>query len=378
MAREVYGRSGPGADDDEVDLALAHGADLRMGEHRVGHHTLVDGTQRFGVHHVVEHDLGFPVREVLELQRVADVAEGPHTGCGGAHEPVGDDVAGVVEQPEHRGAPAEHVEREDHAEYGRRTFEPTLERQGVDELVVLQMKQVEFVDRDRLARWGEQRANVVLRLNFLNAGRFRFLFATAFDVVERERGDRADHLERARARYHVASDRLNLARASFRQCDEVCRALQGKVNQVDVPRLGKLLAALEQARGLDAKQTLQQAMRIDRLTADMDLHCTTSMEHKAAAIVVDDVLDSVLCVASTAPPVSVVPLNGELPAPVDARRYSITRPLPGPPQPPPPPAPSAPPTYCPPSIHSSQLLLASVEALGSKRHGPEHTHSMTL
>ncbi len=82
---------------------------------------------------------------------------------------------------------AEHVEREDHAENGRRAFKPTLERQGIDELVVLQVEKIEFVDRDRLAGRREQRADFVLGLNFFDAGRFRLLFASAFHVVERER-----------------------------------------------------------------------------------------------------------------------------------------------------------------------------------------------
>lgn len=135
-------------------------------------------------------------------------------------------------------------------------------------------------------------------------------------------------LERAKFKYQSATDKLSIARASYRQCDEVCRALQSKVQSVDVPRISRMLSGLESSRGQEARQVMQSAMRLDRVTAEMDLQCTSVMESKVAEVVLDDALDSLMAVNQpsyplAAPPaVSTAPLVTE-----DNRRYSITRPL---------------------------------------------------
>lgn len=134
-------------------------------------------------------------------------------------------------------------------------------------------------------------------------------------------------LERAKMKYQNATDKLSIARASYRQCDEVCRALQNKVQTVDVPRISRMLNGLEASRGQEARQVMQSAMRLDRLTAEMDLQCTSLMESKVSEIVLDDVLDSLMAVnqpsfPAPAPIVTTAPLATE-----DTRRYSITRPL---------------------------------------------------
>ncbi len=133
-------------------------------------------------------------------------------------------------------------------------------------------------------------------------------------------------LERAKLKYQNATDKLSIARASYRQCDEVCRALQNKIQSVDVPRISRMLNGLESSRGQEARQVLQSAMRLDRLTAEMDLQCTSLMENKVAEVMLDDVLDSLMAVNQpsfpTQPVISTAPLAAEEP-----RRYSITRPL---------------------------------------------------
>ena len=131
-------------------------------------------------------------------------------------------------------------------------------------------------------------------------------------------------LERAKMKYQAASEKLSIARASYRQCDDVCRSLQNKVQMVDVPRISKMLSGLESARGNEVRGVLQASTRLDRQTSEMDSNCSAGMEQKANGIVLDDVLDSLItCVTF---PTNTQSEGG--PSTVeDARRYSITRPL---------------------------------------------------
>jgi hypothetical protein len=136
-------------------------------------------------------------------------------------------------------------------------------------------------------------------------------------------------VERARAKYQAASDRLTLARSSFRQCDEVCRALQLKVGSVDVPRLGRLLSGLETARGHEVRQLLQQCMRLDRVAAEMDVQCTSEMETKVSGIVLDSVLDALVEQANVHHnnALALHIEDGPSSPSSEPRRYSISRPL---------------------------------------------------
>lgn len=149
-------------------------------------------------------------------------------------------------------------------------------------------------------------------------------------------------LERAKHKYQTASDKLSIARASYRQCDEVCRALQQKVHTVDVPRITRILSSLESARGQEARQTLQSAMRLDRVAAEMDVQCAALMEAKVGDVVLEDVLDSLMTVNQPLAPGQVLlhdsshpyayfqsPPITPLGSPGDDTRhhYSITMPL---------------------------------------------------
>ncbi len=134
-------------------------------------------------------------------------------------------------------------------------------------------------------------------------------------------------LERAKLKYQNATDKLSIARSSYRQCDEVCRALQNKVQSVDVPRISRMLNGLESSRGQESRQVMQSAMRLDRLTAEMDLQCTSLMESKVAEVVLDDVLDSLMAVNQPSFPAQPVISTIPLVAAEEPRRYSITRPL---------------------------------------------------
>lgn len=130
-------------------------------------------------------------------------------------------------------------------------------------------------------------------------------------------------LEKARMKYQAASEKLTIARASFRQCDDVCRSLQNKVHMVDVPRVSRMLSGLEAARGTEVRGILQATTRLDRQAAEMDAQCTAEMEQKVGGIVLDDVLDSLM---GAGEPINT---NGNSANNVydDSRRFSITRPL---------------------------------------------------
>lgn len=136
-------------------------------------------------------------------------------------------------------------------------------------------------------------------------------------------------LERAKMKYQAASEKLSIARASYRQCEDVCRSLQNKVQMVDVPRISRMLSGLEAARGSEVRGVLQSATRLDRQTAEMDVQCGFGMEQKVAGIVLDDVLDNLMVSFSvTSGTNGANGANEGGPATVeDNRRYSITRPL---------------------------------------------------
>lgn len=132
-------------------------------------------------------------------------------------------------------------------------------------------------------------------------------------------------LERAKMRYQAASEKLSIARASYRQCDDVCRSLQNKVQMVDVPRISRLLSGLEAARGSEVRGVLQSTARLDRQTAEMDVQCGVGMEQKVSGIVLDDALDSLMINFGAGGGNGA---NEGGPGTVeDNRRYSITRPL---------------------------------------------------
>lgn len=131
-------------------------------------------------------------------------------------------------------------------------------------------------------------------------------------------------IDRARIKYQAASEKLSIARASYRQCDDVCRSLQNKVQMVDVPRISKLLSGLETSRGNEVRGVLQSAARLNRQAAEMDAQCAAGMEQKACNVVLDDALDSLMACAT----ISITNGSEGGPATVnDTRRYSITRPL---------------------------------------------------
>lgn len=128
-------------------------------------------------------------------------------------------------------------------------------------------------------------------------------------------------LDRAKMKYQSATEKLSIARASYRQCDDVCRSLQNKVQMVDVPRISRMLSGLEAARGAEVRSILQSATRLDKQTAEMGLQCAAGMEMKVNAIGVDDALDNLMAGNL---------VNGSEGGPAtveDTRRYSITRPL---------------------------------------------------
>lgn len=128
-------------------------------------------------------------------------------------------------------------------------------------------------------------------------------------------------LDRAKLKYQTASEKLSIARASYRQCDDVCRALQNKVQMVDVPRISRMLSGLEAARVTEVRSILQSTTRLDKQTAEMGLQCAIGMEMKVNSIGTDDALDNLM--AS-----NFLFTNEGGPATVeDTRRYSITRPL---------------------------------------------------
>jgi hypothetical protein len=125
------------------------------------------------------------------------------------------------------------------------------------------------------------------------------------------------YLDRAKMKYQAASEKLSIARASYRQCDDVCRSLQNKVQMVDIPRISRMLSGLEAARGVEVRSILQSATRLDKQTAEMGLQCAAGMEMKVNSIGVDDVLDNLMTANSEGGPATVE----------NTRRYSITRPL---------------------------------------------------
>lgn len=129
-------------------------------------------------------------------------------------------------------------------------------------------------------------------------------------------------LDRAKMKYQAASEKLSIARASYRQCDDVCRSLQNKVQMVDIPRISRMLSGLEAARGAEVRSILQSATRLDKQTADMGSQCAAGMEMKVNSIGTDDVLDNLMTGHLMAAANEGGPANVE-----DARRYSITRPL---------------------------------------------------
>lgn len=131
-------------------------------------------------------------------------------------------------------------------------------------------------------------------------------------------------LDRARMKYQAASEKLSIARASYRQCDDVCRSLQNKVQTVDVPRISRMLSGLEAARGNEVRSLLQSTTRLDRQTAEMDAQCAAGMEQKASSVVLDDALDSLMVCATISNDVGA---EGGPATVEDTRRYSITRPL---------------------------------------------------
>ena len=87
-------------------LGAPDGGDLRLGEHRRRHEAVIDGLRCVGVQQVVRHDLRLVVRDVLELERRADVAERVHAVHRGALVLVDDDPAVRVG----RDAPGGQVE----------------------------------------------------------------------------------------------------------------------------------------------------------------------------------------------------------------------------------------------------------------------------
>lgn len=131
-------------------------------------------------------------------------------------------------------------------------------------------------------------------------------------------------LEKARMKYQAASEKLTIARASFRQCDDVCRSLQNKVQMVDVPRIARMLSGLEAARGAEVRGIMQATTRLDRQAAEMDAQCTAEMEQKVSGIVLDDALDSLMG-AGDVNNNNAYNVNNN--AYEEPRRYSITRPL---------------------------------------------------
>lgn len=129
-------------------------------------------------------------------------------------------------------------------------------------------------------------------------------------------------LDRAKMKYQAASEKLTIARASYRQCDDVCRSLQNKVQMVDIPRISRMLSGLEAARAAEVRSMLQSATRLDKQTAEMGLQCSAGMEMKVNSIGADNVLDNLMQGQLIAA------VNEGGPATVeDTRRYSITRPL---------------------------------------------------
>lgn len=132
-------------------------------------------------------------------------------------------------------------------------------------------------------------------------------------------------LEKARIKYQTASEKLSIARASYRQCDDVCRSLQNKVQMVDFPRISRMLSGLEAARGTETRQILLSSTRLERRTAEMDVQCAVIMEEKVVGVVLDDAFDNLMMAgvvnAGGGGDNNVINLE------TDARRYSITRPL---------------------------------------------------
>lgn len=135
-------------------------------------------------------------------------------------------------------------------------------------------------------------------------------------------------LEKARMRYQAASEKLSIARASYRQCEDVCKSLQNKVQMVDIPRISRMLSGLEASRGTEIRTILQSTAKLDKTTAEMDLECASAMERKVAEIVINDGLDCLLMCSGQGNGNGIG--NGSEGGPGrvdDIRRYSITRPL---------------------------------------------------
>lgn len=136
-------------------------------------------------------------------------------------------------------------------------------------------------------------------------------------------------LDKARMRYQAASEKLTIARASYRQCDDVCKSLQNKVQMVDTPRISRMLSGLEASRGSEIRGILQSATKLDKNAAEMDLECASAMERKVGDVVINDGLDCLLMCAGQGGRGGMHD-GGECGGPSradDIRRYSITRPL---------------------------------------------------
>ena len=135
-------------------------------------------------------------------------------------------------------------------------------------------------------------------------------------------------LERSRMKYQAASEKLTIARASYRQCDDVCKSLQNKVQLVDIPRISRMLSGLESSRGAEVRGILQSTAKLDKNAAEMNLECAMAMERKAADVVTNDGLECLLMSAGHGRDTRIEGIEGGGPATVDdTRRYSITRPL---------------------------------------------------
>lgn len=134
-------------------------------------------------------------------------------------------------------------------------------------------------------------------------------------------------LDRARLKYQTASEKLSIARSSYRQCDDVCRSLQNKIQLVDIPRISRMLSGLEASRGNDVRQVLQASTRLDRQSAEMHVQCSAQMETKVNSIVLDDTLDSLMVINSGEGNNHSINNTSASDEASEARRYSITRPL---------------------------------------------------
>ena len=79
-----------------VPLGEPDRGDLGVAEHGVGNEAVVHGHRVVRVGQVVAHHPGLVVGHVLELDRVGDVAQGPHPFDAGPAVTVGDHIPGLV------------------------------------------------------------------------------------------------------------------------------------------------------------------------------------------------------------------------------------------------------------------------------------------